>query len=234
MRLPLFRIERVTFSIVARCARTKMFGVAISSSSPAVAARCAYGRAGVGAVASQNVTDPALGPRVLDLMALGASATQAVEALRNSTKFLEYRQVLAVDRQGLSAIHSGVKALGIFADAKAENVACGGNMLADGDIPTAMVDAFTKSNGHLGDRLLVAMKAALRLGGEEGPIHSAGLKIVDEVSWPIADLRIDWTEGCPIAELEALWARYKPQLDAYLTRAMDPRAAPSYGVPGNI
>jgi uncharacterized Ntn-hydrolase superfamily protein len=58
----------MTFSLVARCARTGMFGVAIASSSPAVAARCAHARAGVGAVASQNVTDPALGPLALDLM----------------------------------------------------------------------------------------------------------------------------------------------------------------------
>ncbi|PKP74850.1 MAG: DUF1028 domain-containing protein, partial [Alphaproteobacteria bacterium HGW-Alphaproteobacteria-6] len=58
----------MTFSLVARCAETGMFGVAISSSSPAVAARCAHARAGVGAVASQNVTDPRLGPRILDLM----------------------------------------------------------------------------------------------------------------------------------------------------------------------
>ncbi|MFD0934706.1 DUF1028 domain-containing protein, partial [Methylobacterium trifolii] len=53
----------MTFSIVARCASTGMFGVAVSSSSPAVAARCAHARAGIGAVASQNVTDPALGRR---------------------------------------------------------------------------------------------------------------------------------------------------------------------------
>ena len=211
-----------------------MFGVAVSSSSPAVAARCAYGRAGVGAVASQNVTDPALGPQALDLMTLGASATQAIAVLCNSSPFLEYRQILAVDERGASAVHSGAKALGIFADAKAENVACGGNMLASQDIPSAMVDAFLASEGHLAKRLLVAMNAALRLGGEEGPIHSAGLKVFDKVSWPIADLRIDWTETCPIVDLEALWVRYEPQLAAYLTRAVNPTAAPSYGVPGNI
>ncbi|RVC66397.1 DUF1028 domain-containing protein, partial [Mesorhizobium sp. M2A.F.Ca.ET.046.02.1.1] len=56
----------MTFSIVARCRRTGMFGVAVSSSSPAVAARCAYAQAGVGAVASQNVTDPTLGPKALE------------------------------------------------------------------------------------------------------------------------------------------------------------------------
>lgn len=224
----------MTFSIVARCTRTGMFGVAVSSSSPAVAARCSYARAGIGAVASQNVTDPTLGPRVLDLMALGASAPQAIEALRNAARFLDYRQVLAVDAEGLSAIHSGGRALGVFADAKAENVACGGNMLADAAVPAAMVDAFANAEGHLADRLLVAMRAALTLGGEAGPVHSAGLKLVDRVSWPVADLRVDWSEDCPIAKLSALWDRYRPQLEAYVTRALDPTAAPSFGVPGDL
>lgn len=224
----------MTFSIVARCARTGMFGVAVSSSSPAVAARCAYARAGIGAVASQNVTDPTLGPRTLDLMALGASAPQAIETLRGSTEHLDFRQVLAVDARGRSAIHSGAKALGTFSDARAEDVACGGNMLADAGVPAAMVAAFAASHGHLGDRLLIAMKAALALGGEAGPVHSAGLRLVDRVSWPVADLRVDWSEECPIAALSALWDRYRPQLDAYVTRALDPTMAPSYGVPGDL
>ena len=70
-----------------------MFGVAVSSSSPAVAARCAYAQAGVGAVASQNVTDPTLGPRALELMARGASATEAVAILKRTGAFIEYRQI---------------------------------------------------------------------------------------------------------------------------------------------
>ena len=67
----------MTFSLVARCAETGMFGMAVASSSPAVAARCAHARAKVGAVSSQNVTDPSLGPQVLDLMESGKSASQA-------------------------------------------------------------------------------------------------------------------------------------------------------------
>ena len=93
----------MTFSLVARCPETGMFGVAISSSSPAVAARCSHARAGVGAVASQNVTDPALGPLALDLMAGGLSAADAVAEVRWRGRFIEYRQVLAVDRNGMTA-----------------------------------------------------------------------------------------------------------------------------------
>lgn len=223
----------MTFSLVARCRETGMFGVAVASSSPAVAARCAYARAGVGAVASQNITDPTLGPRALDLMALGASADEAVAVLRRTAPHADYRQVLAVDAAGNSAIHSGPNALGTFASARGDDVACGGNLLADAGVPAAMVAAFTASSGHLGDRLLTAMQAGLDAGGEAGPIHSIGMKLVREVAWPVADLRIDWTEGDPVAGLRQLWALYAPQLDAYVTRALDPREAPSYGVPGD-
>jgi uncharacterized Ntn-hydrolase superfamily protein len=223
----------MTFSVVARCAETGMFGVAVSSSSPAVAARCAYARAGVGAVASQNITDPTLGTRALHLMALGATAVEAVEILRKTSMHIDYRQVTAVDAAGGTAIHSGPNALGIWAEAKADNVACGGNLLANNDIPEAMVDTFLASSGPLADRLITVMRAALAAGGEEGPVHSAGLKLVREVPWPVADLRVDWTEQCPVEELAALWERYQPQLEAYVTRALNPSDAPSYGVPGN-
>lgn len=223
----------MTFSIVARCSRTGMFGVAVSSSSPAVAARCAYAQAGVGAVASQNVTDPTLGPRVLELMARGATAAEAVAIVMRGAAYGEYRQVLAVDAKGLSATYSGSKALGVWGEAHAENVACGGNLLADKQVLTAMVDAFVASEGDLGDRLIGAMRAAIKAGGEAGPVRSAGMKLVRDVSWPAADLRCDWTEGCPIAELAKLWGIYKPQLEGYITRAINPSEAPSFGVPGD-
>lgn len=223
----------MTFSLVARCTETGMFGVAISSSSPAVAARCSYARAGVGAVASQNVTDPTLGPMALDLMERGLSAPEAVAVVQTRGRFIEYRQVLAVDRNGRTAIHSGPNALGIWAEARAENVAAGGNLLADRGVPQAIVEGFLASAGHLGDRLIAAMRAGLAAGGEAGPVHSAGLKVVDKVSWPVADLRCDWTDACPVEAVAAAWDIYKPQLDAYVQRALDPRAAPSYGVPGD-
>lgn len=223
----------MTFSIVARCSQTGMFGVAISSSSPAVAARCSYAQAGVGAVASQNVTDPSLGPRALELMARGATAAEAVAIVMATTAYREYRQVLAVDVNGASAIYSGSKALGIWSEAREQNVACGGNLLANDKVPAAMVENFLASQGDLGDRLIAAMRAAVRAGGEAGPVRSAGLKLVRDVSWPVADLRCDWTNDCPIEQLAQLWDVYKPQLESYVTRAINPSDAPTFGVPGD-
>lgn len=223
----------MTFSLVARCAETGMFGLAISSSSPAVAARCSYARAGVGAVASQNVTDPTLGPLALDLMEQGQSAPEAIAEVRARGRFIDYRQVLAVDTQGRTAIHSGPNSLGIWTQAQAPDVASGGNMLANDGVPQAIIDGFLSARGHIGDRLIAAMRAGLAAGGEAGPVHSAGMKIVDKVPWPVADLRCDWTEDCPIETIATAWEVYKPQLDAYVQRALDPREAPSYGVPGD-
>ncbi|MBN9890132.1 DUF1028 domain-containing protein [Salipiger abyssi] len=223
----------MTFSLVARCPETGMFGVAISSSSPAVAARCSYARAGVAAVASQNVTDPTLGPRTLDLMAGGMSAAEAIAEIKATGSFIEYRQVLAVDTDGNTAIHSGPNSLGIWTEARAQDVASGGNLLANDTVPQAIVDGYLAASGHIGDRLIAAMRAGLAAGGEAGPVHSAGMMIVDRVAWPVADLRCDWTEDCPIEAVATAWDIYKPQLDAYVQRALDPREAPSYGVPGD-
>lgn len=222
----------MTFSLVARCPETGRFGMVISSSSPAVAARCAHARAGVGAVASQNVTDPRLGPRTLDLMAGGARADEAVAILAREMAHPDYRQLLVVDRHGGAAIHSGAKALGVWAEAVGEGCAAGGNLLADPSVPGAMVAGFLGAGGAIGDRLIAALEAGLVAGGEAGPVHSAGMLIVDRESWPWADLRIDWSET-PIADLKAAWQVYAPQAADYVTRALDPTAAPSYGVPGD-
>jgi uncharacterized Ntn-hydrolase superfamily protein len=105
--------------------------------------------------------------------------------------------------------------------------------LANSNIPKAMVTAFHKGTGHLGDRLIDAMRVALALGGEAGALHSAGLLLVGEQEWPMADLRCDWTEDCPIEAVAAAWHIYKPQMDDYITRALDPAKAPGYGVPGD-
>ena len=96
----------------------------------------------------------------------------------------------------------------------------------------AMVEAFMMAKGHLGERLMRALEAGLAAGGEAGPVHSAGLKIADRLSWPLADLRIDWAED-PIGMLRSAWDVYAPQMAAYVQRAEDPTQAPSYGVPGN-
>ncbi len=223
----------MTFSIAARCPDTGMFGLAIASSSPAVAARCAHARAGVGAVATQNITDPALGPLALRLMEDGASAQQALDIITGSRPNIAYRQLIAVDREGRTASYSGAHALGIHAMADGSGVVAAGNLLTGPHVPRAMIEGFDAAAGELGERLLAAMAAGLAAGGEAGPVRSAGLLLVRDVSWPVADLRVDWDESDPIGRLAALWRIYRPQLEAYVDRARDPTIAPRFGVPGD-
>jgi uncharacterized Ntn-hydrolase superfamily protein len=222
----------MTFSICARCPDTGMFGIAISSSSPAVAARCAHARARAGVIASQNITDPNLGLAGLVLLEGDASAERVMADLIASTPYAEYRQLAIVDRQGRTAGFSGDGALGIHGIAEGSGCIAAGNLLANPAVPQAMVDAYTAASGAFPARLLMALNAGLVAGGEAGPVFSAGLKVVRDVRWPIVDLRVDWAES-PIAELAKIWTVYAPQMEAYVSRATDPSVAPSFGVPGD-
>ena len=224
----------MTFSIAARCPRTGEFGIAVASSSPAVAARCAHARAGAGVVASQNITDPTLGRQGLDLMAGGLSAAAALARLRADTPHIEFRQLALVDGTGGTAAFSGTRTLGMHRTVEGPGVVAAGNLLKSCDVPARMVAAFTDAADRaLGERLVRAMQAGVAAGGEEGPVHSAGLLVVRDVAWPVADLRVDWHDTDPIGALAALWVLWAPQMDAYVTRALNPASAPSYGVPGD-
>ena len=224
----------MTFSLVGRCARTGMLGTVVSSSSPAVAARCAVARAGVGAAGSQNITDPRLGVRLLDLLEEGGPASAALEQVTAEAPHVAYRQLSLIDAEGRGAAYSGARTLGRYGTVVGEDCVAAGNLLASDDVPAAMVAAFGADAAlHLGDRLLAALKAAEAAGGEEGPVHSCGLVIAADVDWYVADLRVDCADDDPISELEWLWDIYQPQLDDYVNRALDPSSAPSYGVAGD-
>ncbi len=224
----------MTFSIAGRCAKSGAFGVAITTSSIAVGARCPHARAGVGAVATQNVTDPNLGPLLLDKMSEGMSASDAIYSIISDQPHIEYRQLTAVDRFGNSASFSGKHILGTHAVSEQRDCVAAGNLLKSAQLPKVMTDAFAEhATEHLAERLLLSLEAGLFSGGEEGPVHSAALIVYHTETFPLVSLRVDWDDGDPIARLRKLWEDYKPQMGAYLQRAIDPTQAPSYGVPGD-
>ncbi|MEL7465394.1 MAG: DUF1028 domain-containing protein [Pseudomonadota bacterium] len=224
----------MTFSIAGRCADTGMVGVAITTSSIAVGSRCPWVRAGVGAVATQNVTLPSIGRMVLDGMEGGAAPEAAVSAVIAVLENTEYRQVTAVSAAGETAIFSGASTLGTNAEHQGTDCVAAGNLLASADLPRIMAERFAATPGHLAERLLSALEAGLNdAGGEEGDVRSAALLVAHEQEWPLVDLRVDWDEDCPIATLRRLWTNYEPQMADYVTRALNPGAAPSYGVPGD-
>jgi uncharacterized Ntn-hydrolase superfamily protein len=222
----------MTMSIAARDPVTGMLGIAVASSSIAVASRCANVRAGMGAALSQNVTDPSLGRRALDLMESGKSARDVIELFLREHPFMAWRQLVILPSAGAPAVFSGDRTLGVFAESVSNNCAAAGNLLATPSVPSEMTRTFEETQGHIADRLLKALRAGLKAGGEAGPLHAAGVQVADKVSWPIVDLRVDWSDH-PIEQLCALWELYQPQLDAYVQRAQFPDAAPSYGVAGD-
>ena len=225
----------MTFSIVGRCAKSGAFGVAITTSSIAVGARCPHARAGVGAVATQNVTDPNLGPMLLDLMSQGLSARDSIDSIIRDRPFIEFRQLTAVDKNGNSASWSGKNILGTHAVSEQRDCVAAGNLLKSATLPKVMTDAFAANGSqHLAERLLRALEAGLESGGEEGPVHSAALVVYHEQAFPLVSLRVDWDDKNPVRFLRKLWEDYKPQMGAYLQRAVDPTKAPSYGVPGDL
>jgi uncharacterized Ntn-hydrolase superfamily protein len=221
----------VTFSVLATDGAGAV-GLAVTSSSPAVAARCLHLRAGVGGASSQNITDPRLGTALLDALETGIGARDALDGVVQNSALVEYRQLTVLDLHGTGATFSGAKTLGVHADRVGSGVVAAGNLLAGTDVVDAVVEAFESSTGELEERLLTALEAGLAAGGEAGPLHSAGLAVVREVPWRETDLRVDWS-GQPIGDLRALLDVWLPQRDDYVTRGLDPTAAPSYGVPGD-
>ncbi|OIN05541.1 DUF1028 domain-containing protein [Oceanisphaera psychrotolerans] len=222
----------MTFSVAGVCPDTGMMGCAITSSSIAVASRCAFVRSGVGVALTQNVTNPTLGPLALDLLQEGVAPDEVLKAQAGTDPHVEWRQLGVLNAQGDSAVFSGEQALGLHAMAQGRNCLAMGNLLANTDVPQAMITAFEQSKGHLAERLLQALEAGLAAGGELGPVYSAGLLMSAEPSWPVVNLRVDWHIE-PITELRMVWQNYQPQMQAYITRARDPANAGSFGVPGD-
>jgi uncharacterized Ntn-hydrolase superfamily protein len=212
----------MTFSLIGRCARTGQIGAAVTTSSIAVGARCTFAAAGVGAVLTQHRTDPRLGPRGIELLRSGCSAQETLDALVASTPLARWRQLAVLDAAGNTAAYSGARTKPEMSEAPGQDVCAIGNILANARVPAAMLRAFQADpSALLAERLLYALEEGLAAGGENGPVRSAHLLVVERESFPLVDLRVDWHDT-PIAELRSLWNRYALQCNDYLIRALDP------------
>ena len=216
----------MTFSVVGMCRQTGMFGAAVTTSSIGVGSRCPFAQAGVGAVLTQHRTDPRLGPRGLELLAAGHSASQAMAALVQENPTIGWRQLAIIDTQGETAYYHGDRISSIHAAAQGNAVCAIGNILRSADVPQAMVEAFGQEpEAHLAERLLRALEAGLEAGGELKQVKSAALVVVHEQPFPLVDLRVELNPQ-PLAELRFLWELYRPQLELYVRRAIDPDSVP--------
>jgi len=206
--------------------------MAVTSSSPSVGARCIHLRSEVGAVASQNVTDPRLGPAILDQLEQGSGPEQALEKVLSDYPTKEYRQLSVINNAGETAHHSGTGTLGTHKVIVGNQVVAAGNLLSSEKVPEKMVEVFTSTEGELEERLLAGLAAGEEAGGEEGEVRSAGLAVVHDVGWRVTDIRVDEGDG-PIQDLGRILEIWMPQRDDYIIRGINPDAAPSYGVPGD-
>ena len=170
---------------------------------------------------------------MLNLLESGSDVETSLYQVVSQSNNIKWRQLVLLDSMGSSALHTGEKVLGLHSSLQGNQCAAAANLLSNQSVPSAMVEAFEKSSGHLARRLIVALEAGINAGGEEGAVFSAGVEVVHKVSWPIVDLRVDWDDE-PISRLHKIWNEYQPQLEAYLTRALNPDDAPSYGVPGDM
>jgi uncharacterized Ntn-hydrolase superfamily protein len=221
----------MTFSVLATDGRGAV-GIAITSSSPAVAARCIHLRAGVGGACSQNITDPRAGIDLLDSLEAGRVGRDAMDRAVDAREDVDYRQLTVLGLDGNGAAFTGSHALGVHHQLVGPDVVAAGNLLAGTEVVDAMVDAFQATDGELEERLTAALEAGLARGGETAPVRSAGLAVVRDVPWRVTDLRVDWSDR-PVEDLRALLEVWLPLRDEYVIRALDPSAAPPYRVPGD-
>lgn len=199
-----------TFSIVARDENTGEMGVAVQSHWFAVGNSVAWGKSGVGVVATQSFVNPSYGPNGLKLMEEGLTAEEALTKLVNMDQGEAYRQVAFVDVNGNTAAHTGQKCIESATHIKHENFSVQANMMLNDNVIPEMQYAFMKHNDlPLAERLVEVLKAAQKAGGDIRGKQSAAIIIVGaekvENEWEdkIIDLRVDDHKN-PIQELERL------------------------------
>jgi uncharacterized Ntn-hydrolase superfamily protein len=216
-----------TFSIIGRCARTGMFGVAIATGEMAVGSRCIHVRPGVGAVLSQASSNPRLGHLGLNLLQQGYPAPRVLAELAASDAFVERRQLGCLDTTGGAAGRTGAGNRPWAGHRADTNVVAAANAVVGAAVRDAMFETFAKTPDlPLWERLLQALEAGKRAGGEPDGEHSGGLYVVDHEPYPLVDLRVD-LHAEPVAELRRLAERYFPLIPYYRLRPLDPSVPPA-------
>jgi len=198
-----------TYSIVARDASTGELGVAVQSHWFSVGAVVPWAASGVGAVATQSFVEVSYGPRGLEAMRRGLPAVEALRELVGQDEHAAVRQVAFVDATGRAAAHTGSSCIPGAGHLVGHGYSVQANLMLTDDVPQVMAAAYEKSRGPLAERLLAALQAAQRAGGDIRGRQSAALLVVrgapSDEPWTdrLVDLRVE-DHHRPLEELRRL------------------------------
>jgi uncharacterized Ntn-hydrolase superfamily protein len=198
-----------TYSIVARDPETGQLGVAVQSNWFSVGGIVPWAEAGVGAVATQSIVEPAYGPLGLALMRAGKSAPEALKSLLASDAQADMRQVAMIDAQGRVAAHTGQHCIIAAGHRAGANFSAQANLMLKDTVWDAMAKAFESARGELVDRLMAALEAAQAEGGDIRGKQSAAIVVVTGKptgrAWAdrLFDLRVE-DHPEPLVELKRL------------------------------
>jgi len=199
-------VRRGTYSIVARDPESGALGVAVQSHWFSVGSVVSWARAGVGAVATQSIAEPAYGPDALDLLAEGVSPQDALDRLRGEDERQVFRQVAVIDAHGRVATHTGSSCMAYAGHESGEGYSVQANMMASAEVWPAMARAYEASSGPLARRLIAALRAAEGAGGDVRGRQSAAIVVAPPEGEPwrlTVDLRVE-DHPEPLDEIERL------------------------------
>jgi uncharacterized Ntn-hydrolase superfamily protein len=198
-----------TYSIVAVDEEAGQMGVAVQSHWFCVGPIVAWAKAGVGVVATQSLAEPSYGPLGLALLEGGKSPAEALRALLSVDERAELRQVAVLDRSGRVAVHTGKDCIPEAGHKAGRGYSVQANLMSSKEVWPAMAHAFEESEGPLAHRLMAALEAAERAGGDIRGRQSAAMVIVSTratgnpaTDRPL-DLRVD-DHPDPLGELKRL------------------------------
>src|SRR5262245_57875905 len=200
-----------TFSIVAYDPDKKEWGVGVASKFLAVGSVVPWAKAGVGAVATQSFANTTYGPKGLELMAEGKSAEEVAKLLTDADTGKDQRQLGLIDAKGESATFTGEKCMAWAGGKAGKHYACQGNILAGEAVVNDMAKAFEEPKGPLAWRIMAALEAADKAGGDKRGKQSAALLVVREKAGyagyndRMIDFRVD-DHAAPIPELARILA----------------------------
>jgi uncharacterized Ntn-hydrolase superfamily protein len=198
----------MTFSIIARCKETGMFGAAVASKFPGLGAHSPFIEAGAGVVQTQGWVNPFLGPRGLEMLREGATAHEVMNELLFQDPGRELRQVAIMDRFGNCSVYSGSENDDVKGYQIGDQYCVMGNLLANNRVLKAMEEAYEGTEGALAERLLAALSKGDQEGGDLRGKQAAVIKVEAMKGYPYVDFRVD-DHVEPVQELAQIYCRNK-------------------------